>query len=387
MDESLVYLDYAAATPLDDAVLAAMQPFWQAQFYNPSASYQQAREVKQALEAARASVAHWLGARPSEIVFTAGGTEADNLAIQGVMRQFPEANVVISAIEHDAIRGAASQYNYREASVDASGRINLADLASKIDDNTVLVSILYASNEVGTIQPLREIAKILAEKRSERSAQPSTLSPQPLYFHTDASQAANYLDLHTARLGVDLLTLNGGKLYAPKQSGALYVKSGLALAPSVRGGGQERNVRSGTENVAFAVGLAKALELAQTTRRHEVARLQQLKNYFTSQVNEKLPSTQLNGSRKTALPNFIHLTMPNADNERLLLELEQRGILASAGSACSAASKQEASHVLAAMGLDDAAIRGSIRLTMGRGSTQAQIDATVSALSSLRTCS
>ncbi len=373
----LIYLDHAAATPVDSAVLRAMQPYFGREFYNPSATYQPALEVRKALEAARASVAHWLGARPSEVIFTAGGTEANNLAIYGVMRQHPKANVVVSAIEHESVLEPAGEYERRIVAVRPDGRVDLDDLRRAINDQTVLVSIGYANNEVGTVQPIREIGRLVADIRRQRGAK-----GLPLYFHTDACQAANYLDLHTARLGVDLLTLNGGKIYGPKQSGALYVKAGLELRPQVRGGGQERDLRSGTENVAFAVGLASALHKAQAGRKAEAARLQQLQQHFFEEVASRLPAAIINGSRKWRLPNNIHLTFPGQDNERLLLQLEQAGILAAAGSACSA-NNYEPSHVLRALGISEADARASLRLTMGRSTTKAQMEKTVRTLADL----
>jgi len=371
-----IYLDYAAATPLDDAVLAAMQPYFSQQFYNPSATYAAAQTVHTDLEAARASVAHWLGAHRSEVIFTAGGSEANNLAIHGLMRQYPNANIVVSAIEHDSVLQAARHYNCREVAVKADGTIDLADLEQQIDDNTVLVSVMYANNEVGTIQPLKDVSQVVAASKSTRS------SKLPLYLHSDACQATNYLDLHVARLGVDLLTLNGGKIYGPKQSGALYVKGGIPLQPLVDGGGQERGLRSGTENVAGAIGFSRALDTAQTMHHDEVSRLQKLQRQFLNMLSDSLPTAVVNGAHKRRLPNNVHLTLPGQDNERLLLQLEHSGILAAAGSACSA-SKEEPSHVLRAMGLSDAAAQASLRFTMGRYTTTEDVIRTVQALASL----
>jgi cysteine desulfurase len=305
---------------------------------------------------------------PAEIIFTAGGTEANNLAIHGVMRQFPEGNIVVSAIEHESVLEPASAYDCRRVAVQPDGRLDLDDLRRKIDAKTVLVSIMYANNEIGTVQSIREIARLVNETRRRRGAK-----ALPLYFHTDACQSANYLDLHVARLGVDLLSLNGGKIYGPKQSGALYVKAGAKLLPLVQGGGQERGLRSGTENVAGAIGFAAALELAQKTRHDETARLQKLQKQLMDQVQKTIPDIVINGSRKYRLPNNIHVTIPGQDNERLLIRLDEAGILAAAGSACSA-SRETPSHVLRAIGLSDAAARASLRLTMGRGTTQAMIE-------------
>ena len=371
-----IYLDYAAATPVDADVLVTMQPYFSQQFYNPSATYAVAQAVHKDLEAARAVVAHWLGAHSSEVVFTAGGSEANNLAIHGLMRQYPDANIVVSAIEHDSVLEAAHQYDCREVAVKADGTLDLEDLEKLIDDHTLLVSVMYANNEVGTIQPIKDISQVVAAKRSARS------SNMPLYLHTDACQAANYLDLHVARLGVDLMTLNGGKIYGPKQSGALYVKGGIKLQPLVYGGGQERGLRSGTENVAGAIGFSRALDSTQTMRHDEVARLQSLQQQFLNMLSDSLPTAVVNGAHKRRLPNNVHLTLPGHDNERLLLQLEAQGILAAAGSACSA-SNEEPSHVLRAMGLSDADAQASLRFTMGRHTTSEDVARTVQALVAL----
>lgn len=365
----MIYLDHAAATPLNPEVLEAMQPYFAQQFYNPSANYMAARQVRAALESARADVAMVLGTRASEIIFTAGGTESDNLAITGVMHAFPDSNVVVSAVEHDAVLQPAAQFDCRTAGVDGQGIVDLDDLRTKINDRTVLVSVMYANNEVGTIQPIRRIAQLIGAIRDERRKAGIDL---PLYLHTDACQAANYLDLHVSRLGVDLMTLNGGKIYGPKQSGVLFASHTVRLQPIIRGGGQERNYRSGTENVAGCIGFAKALQLAQTSRYAESERLTVLRDLAYRLVTERLPETIINGSRKHRLPNNIHLTLPGQDNERLLVELDERGILAAAGSACSA-SDDEPSHVLRAMGISDPDAQASLRLTMGRETTEASV--------------
>lgn len=373
---SFAYFDYAAATPMDASVRAAMEPYASERFFNPSATYLPAKAVRQDIEAARGVVAHWLGARPAEVVFTAGGTEANNLAIHGVMQQFPEGNVVVSAIEHESVLAAAHRYDCREAAVNDQGIVNVADLIALINQHTVLVSVMYANNEVGTIQPIRELAQAVEVIRKERRAQGNKL---PLYLHTDAAQAAAYLDLHVSRLGVDMLTLNAGKIYGPKQVGVLYMSSQVRLKPQVYGGGQERGWRSGTENVAGVVGLATALALVQERRHDEVQRLKQLQQLFLDLLTEQLPKAVLNGSRTHRLPNNIHLTIPGTDNERLLIQLETEGVLAAAGSACSA-SNEEPSHVLKAMGIGEQDAQASLRFTMGFQTTEHDIRQAVDGL-------
>jgi cysteine desulfurase len=377
--QPVIYMDHAAATPVDPGVLQAMLPYFSDNFYNASATYQAALTVRKTFDEARRRVARWLGARPGEIIFTAGGTEANNLAIHGVLRQFPKSNVVVSSIEHESVLAPAQDYDCREAAVQPDGRIDLADLRRKIDEHTVLVSVMYANNEIGSIQPLREVAKIVAAERAQRQKKGVKL---PLYFHSDAAQAANYLDLHVARLGVDMLTLNGGKIYGPKQAGVLYVKAGARLQPLVSGGGQERNLRAGTENVAAAVGLAAALDMVQADRHTEAKRLLYLQKQFIEGLQAALPGVVINGSLKWRLPNNIHLTLPGHDNERLLFQLDAAGILAAAGSACSAAN-EEPSHVLKSLGLTEADARASLRFTTGRGTTSGMVKRTVKTLDKL----
>jgi cysteine desulfurase len=379
MTKPIIYVDHAAATPMDPLVAVAMQPYFTEQFYNPSATYLAAKAVQADVAVARGRVAHWLGARPSEVVFTAGGTEANNLAVRGVMTQYPDANVVVSAIEHESVLAAAHAYNCKAAPVNAEGILDVDQLAALVDDHTVLVSVMYANNEVGTIQPIRRLSESLEVIRQARRAAGNDL---PLYLHTDAAQAAAYLDLHVARLGVDLMTLNAGKIYGPKQVGCLYVASHVQLAPQVLGGGQERGVRSGTENVAGVIGFAKALDLVQERRHEEGARLHQLQHLFITLLAAHVPMAVVNGSRKLRLPNNVHLTLPGTDNERLLIQLEEQGILAAAGSACSA-SNDEPSHVLRAMGLPDVDAQSSLRFTMGRQTTEADVRVVVQALRTL----
>ncbi len=388
MKQGEIYLDYAAATPLDPQVLAAMQQYLTDKFYNPSALYLPARQIKAELEAARAKVAHWFGARPNEIIFTAGGTEANNLAIHGIMQQFPEGNIVVSAIEHEAVLAPAGLYDLRIAPVTNEGLIDLDNLSRLIDEKTVLVSVMYANNEIGTIQPIKKIADIIKKNKEQRAksrvAQPSTLNPKPfpLYFHADACQAAQYLDLHAKRLGVDLLTINAGKIYGPKQSGALFVRAGVKLKPQILGGGHEKNMRSGTESMAQIAGLATALDLVQSRRHKEAERVGKTSQLFVELLKKNIPSAIINGSLQHRLPNNVHITLPGQDNERLMMQLDERGVRVGLGSACSA-HETEASHVLKAIGLDDKTAYSSLRFSLGRQTTAKDIQTTIQTLKSL----
>lgn len=374
-----MYLDYAAATPMDSRVVDVMTPYFSERFYNPSATYMAAVGVRKELDAARVSIASILGSRPSEVIFTAGATEANNLVIRGVLGQYPEGNIIVSSIEHDSVLLPARALGCREVPVSAHGVVDLDALRQSIDDQTVLVSVMYANNEVGSVQPVRHIALMLDEiKRARIKAG----NQHPLYLHTDAAQAANYLDLHVARLGVDFMTLNGGKIYGPKQSGILFASSKARFAPQIVGGGQERGQRAGTENVAGSIGLAKALELTQAMRADETKRLQELQQLFFTLLEEAIPAVIINGSRKTRLPNNVHITIPGTDNERILIELDEAGVLAAAGSACSA-SNEEPSHVLRAMGISDLDAQASLRFSMGRQTDEQIVRKAVDILKSI----
>jgi cysteine desulfurase len=238
---------------------------------------------------------------------------------------------------------------------------------------------MYANNELGTIQPLREIAKIIHEVRSERLESGNKL---PVYFHTDAAQAGNFLNLHVSRLGVDLMSVNGGKIYGPKQTGLLYVKAGIELKPLVLGGGQERGLRSGTENVPGFIGFAKALDIAQKMKDKESKRLKEVRDLFVTELENNIPDFKINGSRKHQTPHIIHVTFQGVDNERLMMELDERGVQCAVGSACSASSA-EPSHVLTAIGMDDKEARASLRFSFGRQTTKKDIIKTVKILKTL----
>jgi len=379
MMKNMIYLDYAAATPMDKTVHAAMEPYFWEHFYNPSATYLRAKAVKKDLEAARARVAHWFGARPSEVIFTAGATEANNLAINGIMQQFPHANIVVSAIEHESVLAPAHQYDCHEVPVTPQGLVDLDVLKQTINDQTALVSIMYANNEIGTVQPIRQIGQLLDEIRRDRRSRGVEL---PIYLHTDAAQAANYLDIHASRLGADFISINGGKIYGPKQSGVLFVSAKVRLQPQILGGGQERGLRSGTENVPGAIGLAAALDLVQKDRHQEAMRLQRLQKLALDEIAQKIPTAELNGSKSQRLPNNIHVTIPGQDNERLLMALDEADVMCAAGSACSA-SNEEPSHVLRALGRSDEEAQASLRLTMGRHTTEEDVLAAIRTLADL----
>lgn len=375
-----IYLDYAAATPLDPRVLKVMEPYFTEKFYNPSALYLASKDVKQDVAGARQKVAQIIGAKPSEIIFTAGGTEANNIAISGVMEQFSDAEIITSAIEHESVIEPASKYISRQIKPDDKGIVDPADIAKAISDKTVLVSVMLVNNELGTIQHLKDIAGVV---EAERKARQKSGKKLPIFLHTDAAQAPVYLPVLVNKLGVDLMTLNGGKIYGPKQSGILYVKTGVILKHVIGGGGQERGIRSGTENVPAIMGFAKALDLVQAERTQTYKKMAELQNHFFKLLKQKMPDVVINGSKKHRSPNNVHITIPGCDNERVMMELDEKGIMCATGSACSA-SNDEPSHVLSAIGLIDSDARSSLRFTMGKQTTKADIDAVVDSLVSIR---
>jgi cysteine desulfurase len=362
----MIYLDYAAATPVDKKVLAAMMPYFSDDFYNPSAAYSPARQVRADYEDAKHRIAQAIGAKPAEIIITAGATESINLALAGVT----PATVITTAIEHPAVLGCARAVDAIILPVDEHGRLDLDELYLAISDDTRLISVGYANNEIGTVQDIKAIAAVVAEVRVDRAGRGVKT---PLLLHTDASQAAGYLDINVARLGVDLMTLNAGKCYGPKQVGLLYVRAGVELHPLIRGGGQEMGLRSGTENVAGTIGFAKALEMAEKKRKSEVKRLNATRSDLVASISGEWPEAVINGSKKHRLPNILNFAMPGLDGERLVFALDQRGVCVATGSAC-AANKGMRSHVLTAIGLSDETADGSIRISMGRGTTANEIN-------------
>lgn len=363
----IIYLDHAAATPLNERVFAAMQPFFTEQFYNPSAAYQPAREVRAAYEDARHRLAMAIGASRDEVILTAGATESINIAFHGVLNS--GGHVVIGSTEHAAVRGAAAAFECAIAAANEKGIITPESVAAVIRDDTKLISIALAESELGTIQKLRDIAEVVREVREKRLAQGNMT---PLYLHTDASQAAGLLDVNVARLGVDLLTLNAGKIYGPKQVGLLWVRRGIILEPFIRGGGQERALRSGTENIAGAVGFATALELAREVRHDEIKRLTALRDSLEKQLLAAIPDMAVNGHPKRRLPSHLHVSVPGLDAERVVFALDERGVLVATGAAC-AANKGTRSAVLTAIGLSDDLADGSLRFTLGHLSTTESI--------------
>lgn len=376
----MVYLDYAASTPLDKRVLKAMEPYFFKVYANPSASlYSMGRQAKAGLNSARSLIAELIGAKPPEIVFTAGGTEANNLAITGIMDSFPGSNLVISPIEHPSITEPAKKYQAKVCQVDKEGLVDPSSIKKLINDQTVLVSVMYVNHEIGTIEPIKEVAKLVLSIRKQRLSKGNKL---PIYLHTDACQATNYLDLHVAKLGIDLMTVNGSKIYGPKQSGFLYIKSGTKISPLIYGGGQERGLRSGTENLPAIVGLAKAMKINSSIRKAETKRIEDLRDYFITSLLELKSTIKLNGSKLKRIANNVHITIPGSDNEWLLIKLDEAGIEAAAGSACSASS-QEASDILKAIGLDEDSARQSLRFSLGRQTNKADIDKCLNALEKL----
>lgn len=361
MPHDSIYLDHAAATPLDERVFLAMKPYFSERFFNPSSPYAPALEVRREYEAAKQALAQTFGAKADEIVITAGATESINLAFNSI-----GGHVVTANIEHHSVLRAAERHDHAVVAADKRGFVSADTVKKAIQPDTRLVSIAFANNEVGTVQPLRDIAQVIKEERERRLAAGDTM---PIYLHSDASQGVGQLDIHVARLGIDLLTLNAGKVYGPKQVGLLWAASHVRLSPQIVGGGQERGLRSGTENVAGVIGFAKAMELAEAHRKGESERLRALRDEMQRTITRAFEDVVVSGHQKHRLPGHLHVSFPNVDAERLVFALEARGVLVATGSAC-AANKGTRSHVLTAIGLTPEVADGSLRLTLGHLSNE-----------------
>ncbi len=407
-----VYLDHAAATPVSEKVLQLMLPYFVEEFYNPSSPYLPAKHVHEHYEAAKGVIAGVIGAKAADLVMTGGATESINLAfsvmeaIKDEIKASPDGSVyqgvkkpkvLVLATEHVSVLQSAYIYEHELIQVDKFGLIDLRDFRAKLDHDVALVSVSLVNNELGTIQPLAEIAELLRSERARRLAAGETL---PLHFHTDASQALNLMDVNVARLGVDLMTLNAAKCEGPKGIGALYFGHGVKLVPQTLGGGQERGLRSGTENVSSTIGFAAAVKEAKdhivSNRRKyqemaQILRRELAHNSIVAQNDEKVKDNRNNSAKnpsvsenppipapvflghpKHQLVNFVPVCFPGIDAERLVYRLEMQGILTSTGAAC-AANKGTRSHVLAAIGLSDAEIAGSLRLSLGSTNTKEEI--------------
>lgn len=374
MNQTDIYLDHAATTPVDPAVFEAMRPYFSQRFGNPSSIYAAGRDARAGLDWARATIANILNCQAREIVFTSGGSEADNLAIKGVAwwgrLQGRGNHIVTTAFEHHAVLNSAEyleKFGFEVTYVKPGhdGLIRVEDVIDAMRDDTLLVSVMYANNEIGTIQPIAEIGAEV-HKRGK-------------LFHTDAVQAGGSLPLDVQALNVDLLSLSGHKFYAPKGVGLLYVRRQTPILWQQSGGAQENNHRAGTENVASIYGMATALKLAHQERRQRNAAVQALRDRLIDELIERVPGTRLNGDREHRLPNNANLSFEGVEGETVLLNLDMHGIAASSGSACTTGST-EPSHVLAALGLPPRLITGSLRLTLGKDNTPEQIDRTVEVL-------
>lgn len=379
-----IYLDYAATTPIDPKVLRLMLPYLKKDFGNPSSIHLAGQKARTAVDEARRIAAGFLGCSADEIFFTSGATEANNLVIFGLIKSLknrdpagtshflPKPHIITSSIEHHAVLGPCEDLEKRgEAEVtylpvDKEGIVRISDFEKAIEENTVLVSIIYANNEVGTIQPIAEIGALLRTLNSKRK--------NKIYFHTDAVQAVNYLDCNVDKLGVDFLTLSGHKIYGPKGVGALYIRKGIAIDPMFFGGGQEDGFRPGTENVAGIVGLGAAIKEIQNPK-SEIQNIiiRRLRDKLIKGVLKTIPDSKLNGSKEKRLPNNANFSFSSAEGEAMVIALDQEKIYTSTGSACSSR-KLEPSHVLKALGFSDEEAHCSLRMTLGKFTTEKEID-------------
>ncbi|MCS7224147.1 MAG: cysteine desulfurase NifS [Armatimonadetes bacterium] len=367
----LIYMDYAATTPLDPRVKEAMEPFLSDAFGNPNSIHFYGRQARKAVDESREMIAHILGCRPGEMIFTSGGTESDNLALRGVAgaRKHRGRHIVSSTIEHHAVLHTLEAlreegFEVTLVPVDEDGLVDPEQVADAVREDTILVSIMHANNEIGTIQPIAEIAKLVKEKKTD------------VLVHTDAVQTVGHLPVRVDQLNVDLLSLSAHKFYGPKGVGALYVRQGTRLVPQLTGGGQEKNRRSGTENVAGIVGMAHALRLSTQEMEQENRRLAALRDRLIDGILGQVPDSRLNGHRTQRLAHNANFSFLGVEGEALLLQLDLHGICASSGSACTSGSL-DPSHVLLALGLSREWAIGSLRLTLGRSNDDQQVDQVV----------
>ncbi|HEY7508373.1 MAG TPA: cysteine desulfurase family protein, partial [Nitrososphaera sp.] len=369
-----IYLDSAASTPVADEVIQEMLPYLKQQYGNPSSIHYFGRETTRAIQLARKRVADLVGAKPSEITFTSGGTEADNFAIKGAADYARSGNparnhVVTSYVEHDAVLEPCRDlerlgYRVTFLPVTAEGMVRPEDLQAALTPDTALVSVMHANNEVGTVQPIKELAQIAHRAGA--------------LFHTDAVQVAGKIPVDVQDLGVDLMSMSSHKINGPKGAGALFIREGLEMMPLIHGGGQESELRSGTENVHGIVGFGKACELAKRRLPEYQRQVAELRDYLVKKVLE-IPHSRLNGSRTSRLPGNAHFTFFGVNGEDLIIKLDENGIAASTGSACSV-KKQKPSHVLKAMGFSYEEITGSLRLSLSMQNTQEEMGRTVATL-------
>lgn len=369
----MIYLDNAASTQIYDEVLDSMLPYLKEQYGNPSSIHRYGRLARKAIEKARVQISSLINADPSEILITSGGTESNNTALKGLTANHSSGQIITSLIEHDAVLEPCKELSKNGFVVDylpvnEFGMIESSDLQKYISQKTNIVSIMLGNNEVGTIQPISKIAKICHEHQ--------------VPFHTDAVQAVGKIPIDVKELGIDLLSISSHKLHGPKGIGALYIKNGIHIDPFILGGGQEHGLRSGTENVANVVGFGKACEIANSNMQKNTSSLETLRNYLVERMLHDIPEVCLNGHPETRLPHNAHFTFFGVNGEDLIIKLDEYGIAASTGSACSV-NTQKASHVLQAMGFSHEQITGSLRLTIGTFNDKKEIEHTVSVLKTI----
>ena len=366
----MIYLDNAASTPVHEKVIEEMLPFFREHYGNPSSIHRHGRLANAAIQNARKRIASLINAESNEILITSGGTESNNTTIYGIASQTQGGHIITSSIEHDAIleplkRLEKEGYRISFLPVDKHGLVNLEDLKKEISNETCLITIMYANNEVGTIQPIKEISQLAREKN--------------IIFHTDAVQVVGKIPIDVKKLGIDLLSISSHKLNGPKGVGALYIRSGVKISPLILGGGQENELRSGTENVASIVGFGMACKLAKEDINQNMIHFKKLTSRLISRVLGEIPFTTLNGHPDMRVSNNAHFTFFGVSGEDLIIKLDENKISASTGSACSV-KIQKASHVLKAMGFSHEQVSGSLRLTVGVANTEQEIDETVDVL-------
>jgi len=378
-----IYLDHNATTPTRKEVLEEILPYFHKNFGNPSSLHQFGQETKKVIEKSREKLANLLNTKISEIYFTSGGTESNNLAIKGIVfsSRIKNPHIITSKIEHHAVLNPIEwlvENNFAEANfigVDNSCKINIEELFENIKENTILISIMHANNEVGTIQPIKEISEKLKKINSERQKKELPY----IYFHTDAVQTVGKIKLSVEELGINLLSLSGHKFYGPKGVGAIYIRKGTRISPLVHGGHHEREIRAGTENLPGIVGLGKAAEISISQMKQEEAHIKSLRNSLKESIKKEIDEVIILGDEKNMLDNTLNVCFKYIEGEAIVLNLDMEGIAVSSGSACSSGSN-EPSHVLSAMNVPVDYIRGAVRFSLGKDNTKEEIDYTIEKL-------
>ncbi|HEY4516178.1 MAG TPA: cysteine desulfurase family protein [Candidatus Paceibacterota bacterium] len=382
--EKRIYLDYAAATPIDKGVSSLMKKAEDSLWANPSSLHEEGEKAKDVLEKARKEIAYILHCRSEEVYFTSGGTESANIAIQGILKAHKNAHVICSSFEHPAVLETVKNSGAEISLIypDERGIVNPKSIEKEIKENTVLVCLMHANNEIGTIQPVREVSRIIKDFRLRKCVEDDHLHISSPYLFVDACQSVLYEDVSIERLGTDILMIDGIKMYGPRGAGVLVIKHGVKIDPIIFGGGQEKGLRPGTENAISALGLSEALKIASSFRESESERLTELRDYAIDKILSQIPGSSINGDQENRLPNNVNICFKNIDSEFLVIKLDTLGFSISAASACNSLKLENSSYVISSIGKPECA-SSSLRFTFGRETKKSDVGKLVRTLKNI----